>query len=239
MDSWTTSGGQTICQILKGRCNSFLVSHKDRYLLVDPGTRLQWKSLTKRLDALGIGENAATTMVLTHSHFDHAENAAAVKKRYKAPIIIHRTEVEYLQRGDNPVIRGSVPITRFVTDVLLTRQLLRLMGYQPAQADILVDERYDLNPFGFNAYLLHTPGHTPGSMSVIIEDEIAMVGDTMVGTFKGSMFPLYAEDPRQMVRSWQTLLDTGCSMYLPAHGTGRSRKLLQQKVAEYRRAYDL
>lgn len=239
MNVWTTSGGQTIYQIASGRCNSFLISHNTHYLLVDPGSKAQWNHLTRRLDQLGVGEKAITALILTHCHFDHAENAAGVKEKYKTAIIIHRSEAEYLRKGDNPVIQGTTPVMKLMTDVFLTRQVLQHLRYTPADYDVLVDETYDLNNLGFSGYLLHTPGHTPGSMSIVVEDQIAIVGDTMVGTFKESMFPLFAADPRQMVKNWKKLLDTGCSTYLPAHGTERSRELVQRQYDRRKRAYNL
>jgi hydroxyacylglutathione hydrolase len=81
---------------------------------------------------------------------------------------------------------------------------------------------------GFNATILHTPGHTPGSMSLIVDGEIALVGDCMFGVFKGSAFPPFALDTRQMIESWGKLLDTGCRLFLPSHGTSDSRELVER-----------
>jgi hydroxyacylglutathione hydrolase len=240
MNIWTTSGGQTIYQVSSGRCNSFLILHNDRYLLVDPGSKTQWKNLTKRLDELGVNEKALIALILTHSHFDHAENAANIKEKYQTDIIIHTDEADCLQRGDNPTaIQGTTFFTKLMTDVLPTERIFGYLRYKPADYDVLVNERYDLNNLGFDGYLIHTPGHSPGSMSVIIEAEIAIVGDTMFGVFNESVFPPWAAKPREMVKSWAKLLDTGCSIYLPAHGAGRSKELLQRQYDKYKRAYDL
>jgi glyoxylase-like metal-dependent hydrolase (beta-lactamase superfamily II) len=92
----------------------------------------------------------------------------------------------------------------------------------------LVDSHFDLIGFGFNAYLIHTPGHTIGSMSLIIDNEIAIVGDTMFGVFKLSVFPPYAEDTEKMIKSWGKLLETNCSIFIPSHGTENCRSLVQQ-----------
>ena len=239
MKSWITKSGQKIYQILGGRCNCFLISYRYRHLLVDTGRENRWKDLSKKLYNLGVRHNSLMALILTHSHFDHAENAANIKEKYKTAIIIHQNEADYLQRGDNPVIRGTTLVTRFMTDGLASKLVLRNFRYKPVDCDILVEERYDLNNLGFNSYLIHTPGHTSGSISVIIEDEIAIVGDTMFGVFKWSVFPPYADDPRLIVKSWEKLLDTGCSIYLSAHGRGRSKELLQRQYDKHKRAYDL
>jgi len=81
---------------------------------------------------------------------------------------------------------------------------------------------------GFNAYLTHTPGHTIGSMSLIVDNEIAIVGDTMFGVFNWSAFPPYAQDADLMLKSWKKLLETNCNEFLPSHGTANSRDLVQK-----------
>ena len=92
----------------------------------------------------------------------------------------------------------------------------------------MVDSSFDLKELGLNATIIPTPGHSIGSMSVIIADEIAIVGDSMFGVFRGSVFPPYAIDVKQMIDSWGVLLATDCSVFLPAHGSARNRSLLQK-----------
>ncbi|NJK93883.1 MAG: hypothetical protein HC905_02195 [Bacteroidales bacterium] len=98
--------------------------------------------------------------------------------------------------------------------------------YEPCKAHILVDSVLDLNVTGFKAQIISTPGHTKGCMSVIINDEIALVGDVMFGVFKGSVMPPFGNDVRQIVQSWEKLLETNCSVFLPSHGSANSRELV-------------
>ena len=239
MKSWTTKSGQKIYRILHGRCNCFLISYQNKYLLVDTGRENKWEKLSRELDKLGVNSNSLNGVILTHSHFDHAENAANIKKKFNKSIIIHRREADYLRRGENPVIQGTTFFTKFLTEGLSQKLLTRYCRYKPADCDVIIEDRYDLNHLGFNGYLIHTPGHSPGSISVIIEKEIALVGDAMFGVFKGSVFPPFAADSGLMVRSWERLLNTDCSIYLPAHGTQRSKDLLQRQYNKYKRIYNL
>lgn len=239
MKSWITKSGQKIYRILDGRCNCFLISYQNKHLLIDTGRTNKWKKLSRELDKLGVNSNSLTSLILTHSHFDHAENAANVKKKFKTRIIIHRSEADYLQNGENPVIHGTTFFTRFITERLSRKLLTRYFRYEPVQYNILIEDVYDLSNLDFNGYLIHTPGHSPGSISVIIDNEIAIVGDAMFGVFKGSVFPPFASDPGLMVKSWERLLNTGCSIYLPAHGMGRSKELLQRQYDKYKKVYNL
>ncbi|NLP11204.1 MBL fold metallo-hydrolase [bacterium] len=227
MKTWTTHSGQTIHRILERRCNCYLVAAGDRFLLVDAGRENRWSDLKNHLLQLGVTEGSLNALVLTHSHFDHAENAANLQRAFGAVVVIHCLEAAYLQQGKNPLIRGAFGLTRWLTDSL-QKPLSARFHYQPVEADILVDEKMDLQTLGCTGYVLHTPGHTAGSVSVIVDDEIALVGDTLSGVFPGTVFPPFLQDPGLLLHSWGKLLQTRCSLFLPAHGRPRSRALLQR-----------
>lgn len=225
MKSWTTAGGTRVLQLLGGKCNCFLVSNGRASILVDTSWSRAWGALSKRLDAQTGSAGALELAVLTHSHFDHAGSAARLQAR-GVPLAIHRGEADFLARGDGPVPGGTSRFTRWFVEPI-GRRLMPLLRYPPAAASLIVEgERHELRPLGFDACLLHTPGHSPGSLSLIVGGELALVGDAVFGV--GSVFPPFAADPAQLVASWKRLLDTGCSLFLPAHGWPVSRARLQR-----------
>ncbi len=171
-------------------------------------------------------------LMLTHCHFDHAENAAFVKATYGASVFAHRSEADLLSKGENPPVRGTFRGTGWIV-ALVSDRLLSGRRYAPVECDIVVDEKRPMADWGFQAYVLHTPGHSPGSLSLIVDDEIAIVGDAMFGVFRGSALPPFVLDYELMIRSWGKLLETGCSTFLPAHGTERGRGLLQRQYERH------
>ena len=76
---------------------------------------------------------------------------------------------------------------------------------------------------------IHTPGHTPGMISFDIGAGRMLVGDTLFGIFRRSVFPPFASDVREMIQSWKKLLDTGCEIFLPGHGRAISRERLERE----------
>lgn len=236
MKKWVTKNGCEIHQILRGRSNSFLVSNGKMFILIDTGWKHSYKSLIKRIEELGVNEKSLVALILTHTHFDHAENALRIKERFKTKIYVHKTEAEFLIKGENPRIHGTNFVTRFFTDLIATKFIQRCK-YEPVEYDYLIDDNYILDTYGFKAYIIHTPGHTVGSISLIIDNEIAIVGDAMFGIFKRSVYPPFADDPKIMIQSWGKLLNTGCSVFLPAHGSANSRELLQRQYAECIKKY--
>ncbi|MDD4374510.1 MAG: MBL fold metallo-hydrolase [Bacteroidales bacterium] len=226
MKRWKTKSGYEIIQILSGRSNVFLLTNGDKNVLIDTSVSRLWNRLQQRLKKLGI--NNIDYLFLTHAHFDHAANANRIKSKFNASVIIHKNEVGYLLKGDNILPKGTTFITRPMVKVFSKLFSSSLFKYDPCEPDLVVDSYYDLKDIGFHAYLIHTPGHTIGSMSLIVDDEIAMVGDTMFGVFKWSVFPPYAEDEKIMIKSWGKLLATNCLIFIPSHGTENFRLLVQK-----------
>lgn len=224
MKTWVTKSGYSIHRILGGRGNAYAVANGEHLLLIDTGRKFRWRALRRGIDALR-SQGAPAALILTHTHFDHAENAARLKQAYGARIIAHASEQAYLRAGDSPLPRGSIPPTRWLIQYLgrLAQPIFRYAG---VAADIAVDARYDLRSFG--AYLLHTPGHTRGSLSLIVDDEIAVVGDTLFGVIPGRVFPPFADDVPELLRSWERLLETPCRLFLPGHGGAIKRTLLEK-----------
>jgi len=234
MKTWQTKSGYNIIKVLSGRSNVFLVNNREKNILVDTGPGRVWKKLDNRLKSLHI--SSIDYLLITHAHYDHAENALKLKTRYKAKVIAHKIEAEDLNSGGNWKVDGTNVFTRFLIKVL-SKSSAGKMSFESCSTDLLVEESMDLTGMGFNAYILHTPGHTSGSISLIVDDEIALVGDCMFGIFKGSAFPPFALDIRQMIDSWEKLLNTGCRIFLPSHGTANSRDLVRRDFERRKRMF--
>ena len=225
MKSWDTKSGYRIIRILSERSNVFLLTNGKQNILVDTSPKSKWAKLEKQLDKLKIDH--IDYLILTHTHFDHVGNAHKIREKFNSKVIVHITEAQYLLSGDNIIPNGTNPFTRVLVK-LFAKRFLQGCRYEPCSYDILVDSSFDLKEFGFNATIISTPGHSIGSMSVIVDNEIAIVGDAMFGIFPWSVFPPYASAVKQMIESWGVLLKTDCSLFLPGHGSADSRSLLQK-----------
>lgn len=227
MRSWSTIKGYKIFQVLSGRSNVFLLTNGQVNILVDTSPGFMWKTLQRRLESIGIEH--IDYLILTHTHFDHAANAARIKEKYKAQVIVHRDETEYLITGKNILPSGTNSITKFMIRTL-AKKFESFATYRPCNFDITFDNVYDLSHLGFKAHLMHTPGHTQGSISLIIDDEVALVGDTMFGVFWWTVFPPFASDHIRMLNSWEELLKTKCRLFIPSHGSANKRSLVEKDL---------
>lgn len=232
MKSWETKSGIEIIKLLAGRSNVFLLSRAGKNILVDTSPANRWKKLDRRLTAMGLDRVEA--LILTHTHYDHGGSAARIQEKYKAKVIVHRSEGPFLARGEGVVPHGTNRLGRLLIDGI-GKKFAPKLECPPCRPDVLVDGGLTLADYGFNARIIDTPGHSPGSQSVIVDDEIALVGDAMFGVFPWSVFPPFASDARQMVASWGKLLATNCRLFLPSHGTANSRQLVQKDFAKRKR----
>ncbi len=224
MISWETKSGYKITRLLHKRCNVFLLSGKTQHILIDTNRKRFRKPLIHSLEKSGIEKLNA--LILTHTHFDHAENANFIKKKYNPKVIVHQSESNYLHTGESPLPDGSFFFTGIITR-LLAKRVQSWFSYESCLADTEVTDNFSLSDLGFNAYLIHTPGHSQGSMSIIIDDEIALVGDTMESILPYTIFPAFAEEPNQVIISWGRLLESNCRLFLPAHGNVITRERLE------------
>ena len=225
MKTIITKNGLKIIQLLGGRSNVFLLASKGRNMMIDTGPKYRWIKLRKQLNTLHI--NHIDYLLLTHAHYDHDENACNIREQYGAEVIIHQDETDCLLNDKFVIPRGTNFFTAFIVDFLTNRLTLQLRS-TPCQYDIVVNDKLDLHDFGFNAYILHTPGHTTGCISLIVDNEIALVGDTMVGIFSWTVFPPFADNIPEMMKSWRKLLATDCRLFIPSHGNANKRALVEK-----------
>jgi glyoxylase-like metal-dependent hydrolase (beta-lactamase superfamily II) len=225
MRTYKTKSGHSLTQVLGGRSNVYLLTNGYKNLLIDASRKYSRDKLISNLRSIGV--RAIDYLVLTHTHFDHAENAEFLKRNYNTKVFVQNAEAGFLAKGKSPLPKGSILLTKILVS-LFANKLQSKVSYMPCDADIIIEERRILAGFGFSAELLHTPGHSVGSMSLIIDDEIAVVGDALFGVIPHSIFPPFADDVKEVVNSWGKLLDTKCKLFLPMHGLPRTRKLVEK-----------
>ncbi len=217
MKSWTTKEGTEIYRILHVPANVYLVRNEDRKVLVDTSAKFFYPALRKRLDKFSFGSGDSDCLVLTHTHYDHCQNAAALKEDTGCRIIVSREAEKSISNGFTDPPKGTMLLTRLLI-ALAKKRGNKDFHYSPFKADDTLTDEY--RPFGDdNIRIIPTPGHSADSVSIIVDNEIALVGDAMFGIFKRSIYPPFCDDTAEMLKSWDKLIDTECSLFLPGHGT--------------------
>lgn len=134
--------------------NGYLISREGKGLAVDaPEGMLSW--LRSRSDATGV---KMVGLLLTHGHWDHTTEAAAIQRGLRIPVLIHRDSAPLLE---NPEIQAAYTPSGEL---------------EACRASRVVDEEKKLRIAGFEFALLHCPGHCPGSLAFYFAEERMLFG---------------------------------------------------------------
>ena len=152
--------------------NSFLFADDDGSLtLVDAGLKRADKKVLAALAGLDMAPEDVQRIVVTHAHQDHAGGLAATKEATGATVSSHDRDAVYLQRGKPP----QLDATR-----LSGRIMNRARG---GFGKVEVDETFQdgqLLPVGGGLRVVHTPGHSPGHVSLLHEPTgVLITGDAI------------------------------------------------------------
>jgi len=198
-----------------GSSHAFFIPTRMGAVLIDAGNAHKMTQLRSVLHAHEYNLSDITHIIITHTHHDHVGSLAELQKRTGARIIVHESEADYLRTGRTPLPRGVTPYAKALVSM---GRIFRFGRYQPAEPDILAGRQLDLSEIGVDGSVLHTPGHTCGSMSIILNSGIAFVGDTLFNFQPETVFPPFANDLNALLQSWRVLIEADCTTYYPAHG---------------------
>lgn len=153
--------------------NAFLLADDDGALtLVDAGLRGADQRVLAALAELGRAPGDVTRVLLSHAHPDHAGGLAAVQRATGAQLSVHDRDAAYTREGRAP---GRDPSSAW------GRLLDRLPGggFAPARVDGTFGDA-DVLPVAGGTRVVHTPGHSPGHCSFLLEDRgVLLTGDAL------------------------------------------------------------
>ena len=198
------------------------------YILKDEGAVLidgAWpgaaKSFSKLLSDSKIKPEEIQLIILTHGDFDHVGGAREIKELTGAKIVMHEKDSQNLEKGIFHWPEGVTLWGKISRAMMLP--FVKMKGkFPPVKVDILLDDKgLSLKEYGIPGEIVYTPGHTFGSISVMLESGDAFVGclaqNRAPFVFKPKL-PIYAKDLGLLKESWVKVISMGANTIYPGHG---------------------
>jgi glyoxylase-like metal-dependent hydrolase (beta-lactamase superfamily II) len=198
--------------------NCYLIEGRDGYLLVDTGPSMLRRRLLRGLREVGCCPGTLQLIVLTHGDIDHSGNAAHLRSLHNARIAAHELEARALATGDETLNRKVTPDRLPWIFKLLASIGRPFARPSPLTVDLSLCDGQELAPYGFEARIVHLPGHSRGSIGVLTADGALCCGD-LVARFGRTPKPHPLIDDLGAARaSLERIRQLPVTTVCPAHG---------------------
>jgi hydroxyacylglutathione hydrolase len=190
-------------------------------IMIDGGPPNKSKAFQKFIAKTHIHLKDIRLIVLTHGDFDHVGSAKEIRFLTGAEIAIHKNDRLNFENSIYNFPPGATKWGKFLHFVLnpYCKALLKFNG---DKADIILDNSdFPLYDFGIKGKIMYTPGHTKGSVSVLLDSGEAFVGCMAHNNFPFKLkpgLPIFAHNIGELKESWKPLIQQGAKMIYPGHG---------------------
>ena len=199
----------------------YLIDFSGDLVLIDSGAGRSSSQIIRNIEMLGLNPANISHLILTHCHIDHIGSAPFFKKQYGAKILIHELDAPAVEKGDSRKTAANWYGTTF----------------PPTAVDRKLKGEYEILTFGGETlHCLHTPGHTPGSISLYLDraGKRVLFGQDIHGPFHKD----FESDIDVWKKSMRKLLDLNADILCEGHfgifdSKERTRSYIEGYLEEY------
>ncbi len=167
-----------------GNVNCYIIENGTNAILVDTGKKEYINQVLKACKPYSI-----KLLILTHAHFDHAENAAQISEALSIPIAMSEKDCDLIESNNNQELYSETFLGKIVLSASLKDFSARPM--REFQPDILLKDNDSLSDYGINASIVSLPGHTNGSIGIDVDNKHLIVGDALMNMFYPTVSMLF------------------------------------------------
>jgi len=221
-----------IITINPGGANCYILKSEKNWFLVDVGNNIN--KLLQIINSHGLNFEDLKLVIITHFHSDHVGALKELKEKTNCKVLIHSRDKDSLEKGYGEIKGGTIFIAK-IMEFLANNILKGINSFKAVKPDIVIEDTYDLKDYGINARIECTPGHTEGSISVIINNEKAIVGDVLFNIMPHTIISLYSNDRSQLLQSCEGLLKSKYNTYYLGHGKPLTYEAYLKKFEKLRK----
>jgi len=209
--------------ITDGRDGCVYLLSLGELILIDSGAGWSVDKILRNIEEIGLDCKDLTKIILTHCHIDHIGGAPEIKKRFGSKISIHNLDAPSLEKGD-PV---------------LTAAAWYQTTFPPTPVDVKFNSPEEVLMIGGQKMVcLHTPGHTPGSISIYLDRGGKRV--LFAQDLHGPLLEEFGSNLQDWDRSTKKLLDLDADILCEGHfGIYKTKKDVKNYIFSYRRQYEV
>jgi glyoxylase-like metal-dependent hydrolase (beta-lactamase superfamily II) len=192
-------------------------------ILIDTGAGWSVDKIINNIKLLGFNPKNLTKVFLTHCHIDHIGGAPELKKRFGLKIFIHLLDAPPVEKGDQ----------------ILTAAEWYQTTFPPTQVDEKFNSSEEILEIGQQIiHCLHTPGHTPGSISIYLDRDGKRV--LFAQDLHGPLLSEFGSNLEDYAHSTKTLLELNADILCEGHfGIFKTKKEVRNYILSYRRQYGI
>jgi hydroxyacylglutathione hydrolase len=208
-----------------GMSNCYLVKNEEKYFLIDSGPVTKRSVLENELQRAGCTPQTLVLILLTHADSDHSGNAAFLRSKYGTKIGMHAAEVIASEHGDMFLTRSHLN----VFSKLVGKLILILLGVNHLDRftpDLLLEDDMSLLPYGWDARVVHIPGHSCGSIGILSAEGAFFGGDLL--TYEKGRLRSLIDDRQAHQNSLEKVKKLSIHTFYPGHGQPFDKNVLLQ-----------
>lgn len=193
--------------------NAYLLTAGDGFILMDTGISDVWTKLESELLLRGCLPERLKMVILTHGDTDHAGNCKKLQEKYGVSIAMHQGDLDMVTMGQAK--RRSAKTLTGKLMALAAAKMKDVSGcFEP---NLYLEDGQSLQEFSLDATVVHTPGHTQGSIAILTAAGDLIVGDTLSNRKRPKTADLF-EDESLLKTSLLKLRGLQAKTIHPGHG---------------------
>jgi hydroxyacylglutathione hydrolase len=197
--------------------NAYLVNVKDGFILIDTGLNIFREQLENELLKAGALPKKLKAVIITHGDFDHTGNCSVLQKKYKVKIAMHKDDAFMVEKGIRP--KRKVRTLKGMIMMFLSKLNSKKFKFDKFKPDILLTDGMSLSKYGFDAKVIHLPGHTKGSIGILTKEGNMFIGDILALTKKGKTdISRFIENMADIKKSIEKIKTLKIKEFFPGHG---------------------